>query len=132
MLGYQALKDDWRENSRFKQFLDLTAVGGKNVAGSLLVIQGATDPIMQPGVTTKAVEETAAASPDGPIHYTLMPGLSHSPVIYSSQFLWFDWIDQRFRNVEMTAGLERVPFAELSRPIDAYQVDTTWNIKTEM
>ena len=130
MLGYQALKDNWHENPYLQQFITETAVGGKKVSGPLFIIQGGADPIMQPDVTTKAVERTAVASPDTSIQYALIPGLSHNPVMYGSQWLCLDWIKERFQGVDIKAGLERVHVEEPPVPIENFQGDATWCIKS--
>ena len=130
LTGFQVLKDGWQENPFLRRFADLIAVGGKKIAGPLFVIQGGEDVNIQPKTTTSAVEKTVAASPDSQIQYALLPGIGHDPTLYGSQRLWLDWIGERFRGAAIKAGLERVQAAEPPRPMDAYQPNATWVMKT--
>ena len=130
LTGFQVLRDGWQANPFLRRFADLTAAGGKEVAGPLFVIQGAADPTMQPEVTTNAVENTVAAFPDSQIQYALLPGLGHDPTMYGSQQMWLHWIEKRFEGAEIKAGLEHIKAVEPPRPLDSYQSDPTWVIKT--
>lgn len=130
LTGFQVLKDGWQDDPFLQRFADLTAAGGKKIAAPLFVIQGAADPNMQPKVTTSAVEKTITAFPDSQIQYALLPGLGHDPTMYGSQQLWLDWIEKRFQGFEIKSGLEHVKAVEPPRPIDSYQADPTWVIKT--
>ena len=131
LTGFPLLKDDWQKDPHLRQFTDLTAVGGNEISGPLLVIQGGDDPTMQPEVTESAIRKTISAFPDSRIQYALLPGLGHDPTMYGSQSLWLEWIENRFKDVDdVGPGLEHVSIGPISRPLDSYQSDATWVIKT--
>ena len=130
LTGFQVLKDGWQDDPFLRRFADLTAAGGRKIAGPLFVIQGGADADMQPEITTSAVEKTITAFPDSQIQYALLPGLGHDPTMYGSQQLWLNWIEERFQGAEIKAGLERIKAVEPAWPVDSYQSNATWVIKT--
>lgn len=52
------------------------------------------------------------------------------PAIYASQRVWLDWIAYRFNGVAIKHRYQRLEFLVTVRPLDAYQSDPNWSIKT--
>lgn len=132
MTGFQVLRDDWMTNAYLKKFIDITASGGREIGGPLLVIQGEQDPNIDINTTTNAVDKTIKAFPRSQLQYVTLPGITHVPAMYAAQRLWLDWIQDRFNGVSVPAGCKRQsPSLEsLARPIESYKSDANWIIKT--
>ena len=126
LVGFDVLKEGWQDNPFLKRFADKTAAGGREIVGPMFVIQGEADPTMQPETTTKAVRTTRQACPKENIQYTLLPGLGHDATMYGSQRMWLEWIEKRF----FGGPEEAIQIGQTPRPIEAYQADPNWVIKT--
>ncbi|TVY39220.1 hypothetical protein LOCC1_G004099 [Lachnellula occidentalis] len=118
--GTKPTKPNWTENSFVQKFQELVKVGGKEIAGPLLVIHGDNDFIIHMDLTTSAVEATAQKFPAAQIEYLRLPGVSHNPALTSSQWLWMDWIAKRFAGVPQEPGL-KVSESKIAMPATAYQ-----------
>lgn len=118
------LRDDWYSNSYLQSYLRSSSVGGRSVAGPMLVIQGTADQAAPEVVTTATVNATCSAHPDTVLEYLLVNGTTHVPTLFATQRDWLGWINARFDGVP-TAGCHtsvREPFW----PIDHYQAETNW------
>ncbi|KAL9025940.1 MAG: hypothetical protein Q9180_007570 [Flavoplaca navasiana] len=131
MTSAEALQDNWRENTYLQRFVQLTAAGGKEIGGSLLVIQGAADEGMDVDTTTDAVNKARKAFPDAQLQYVLLPGFTHLPTIYAAQRFWLDWSTDRFRGVEVHGGYQERQVEEPPRPLESYQKEPSWTIDVE-
>ena len=132
MIGPQVLRDDWRANPYLKQYYNLTANGGIEIANPLLVIQGENDPHLNVNTTTSAVEKTIKNFPDSQLQFITLPGIAHDPAMYAAQRLWLDWIADRFKGVQVKAGYEKLSSSRelFARPLNTYQSEATWIIRT--
>lgn len=128
LVGIELLRRDWRDNQYVKAYVDMTANGGKQISGPLLVIQGELDPNMNATVTSTAVEHTCKRFPESQMEYVLLPGISHVPAVYSTQRLWLDWIAARFAGAVVEKGCQR-SVATLARPSTSYQKEMNWFIQ---
>jgi pimeloyl-ACP methyl ester carboxylesterase len=68
---------DWVSDPTVKAWQDIAAVGGKDVAGSLLILQGVSDTTVPEVTTTAAVNKTKQAFPDASIEYLRFEGVDH-------------------------------------------------------
>lgn len=118
-------KPDWTENSSTVKWQELTRNGGKAIRGPLLVIHGDGDPILNISLVTRAVEETARASPDAQIEYLRLSGVSHNAALTASQWIWMDWIAKRFAGTLHESGL-KVSETKIQRPGADYQAEVNW------
>lgn len=132
MTGFQVLRDDWRTNVFVNKYVNLTASGGREIAGPLLVIQGDKDPNMDVKTTATAVDKTINAFPHSQLHFVTLPGITHVPTMFASQRLWLQWIQDRFDGVPVQASCikEVCNVESLARPISSYQSEVNWVIKT--
>ncbi|KAJ9629503.1 hypothetical protein H2203_001877 [Taxawa tesnikishii (nom. ined.)] len=98
------LKDGWNVTAAAKWYFNVSDNGGKEFAGPLLVLQGDTDGNANVKVTAKAVNQTCQMFPKNSLHYIQYAGISHVPVLYSSQHTWLDWIADRFNGKRAQPG----------------------------
>lgn len=121
------LRDDWYDNYYLQSYLRLSSVGGRNVAGPLLVIQGTADSAIPEVVTTATVNATCSAYPDSMVEYLLVNGTTHVPTLFATQRDWIGWINARFDGVPAaTSGGCQMSVTEPFWPIDHYQAETNW------
>ncbi|KAG8531794.1 uncharacterized protein KY384_003430 [Bacidia gigantensis] len=141
--GPGMLREGWRENETLKRFVRETKVGAREVRGPMLIVQGEEDPVIQVETTARAVEEMVRLSPGAEVKFVVFKGLGHDAVLYASQRLWLGWIGERFfgsdrrggsggSRGEGKEGLEKVVLGmgETPRPLNAYQREPNWVIKT--
>ena len=98
------LKDGWNTTSAAQWYANVSDNGGKPFAGPMLVLQGDQDANANYNVTATAVNQTCAMFPDNSLHYIQYTGISHVPVLYASQHIWFDWVADRFSGVTAPKG----------------------------
>ncbi|KAL4918119.1 Alpha/Beta hydrolase protein [Aspergillus aurantiobrunneus] len=78
-----------------KEFQDMNAPAqGDKAARPLLVISGANDTTVFPGITTKAYKKSCKAG--NIVHLSIYPGLEHSPVFGASAPEWLGFINDLF------------------------------------
>ncbi|TVY51989.1 hypothetical protein LCER1_G006019 [Lachnellula cervina] len=123
--GYQFTKPTWPQNPFVLKYQDIVRNRGKAISGPLLVIHGEADPVLDIKLTTAAVEQTASLFPNASIEYHSVSGTSHNAAMNSCQWIWMDWITDRFQGVPAAAGLDS---EELTTPISksAYQNERNW------
>ncbi|KJZ72131.1 hypothetical protein HIM_08504 [Hirsutella minnesotensis 3608] len=93
----QALvRTDFFQTKAAKEFVNMTMPGGKDFADPLLVIHGAADRILSVNITEKYVIETCRRYPRRKFEYVRVPQQGHPSVLYATQQLWINWLDDRF------------------------------------
>lgn len=122
------LNPDWRENQHVQEYMSLTSTGGKAIKGPLLIIHGKADPVLTVPVTETAVKRTAELFPSSQIEYTALPDVTHVSALPASQWVWMDWIGDRFagRAVEPRCKSYELPSA---RPAASQQRDPNWYLE---
>jgi hypothetical protein len=121
------LQDGWYNNHYLKNYLELSSVGGRSVAGPIFVIQGTADQSIPEVVTTATVNATCSAHPDSMLEYLVVNGTTHVPTLYATQKEWLGWINDRFDGI--TAAISsgcQTTMTEPFWPIDHYQAETNW------
>lgn len=121
------LQHDWYNNFYLQSYLRLSSVGGRSLAGPMLVIQGTADQAISEAITTGTVNATCSAHPDSMLEYLLVNGTTHVPTLFATQSEWLRWINARFDGVPRagSSGCQmsvREPFW----PIHHYQAETNW------
>lgn len=127
--GVDILRPNWKENTHFRQYQDLTSNGGKAIKGPLLVTHGKSDPILSLAVVENAVKRTADLFPSSQIEYASLPNVTHVAALAASQRLWMAWIGDRFagRAVEPTCHYHELTCA---RPDGSQQIDQNWYLES--
>lgn len=127
--GVDLLKPNWKANTHFRQYQDLTSNGGKAIKGPLLVTHGKLDPILSVAVVENAVKRTAELFPSSQIEYASLPNVTHVSALAASQRLWMDWIGDRFAGqaVEPTCHSHELACA---RPHSSQQSDQNWYLES--
>lgn len=121
------LRDGWYSNFYLQSYLRASSVGGRSVAGPLLVIQGTADQAVPEAVTTATVNATCSANPDSVLEYLLVNGTTHVPTLFATQRDWLGWINARFDGVPNAGnGGCQMSVREPFWPIDHYQAETNW------
>ncbi|KAL8722173.1 MAG: hypothetical protein Q9181_007546 [Wetmoreana brouardii] len=123
----RTLKPGWQNNRYFRNFVESTINGGKEISGPMLVIQGGADPLIYPPSVDNAVNITMKNFPASDIEYHLLPGVTHAPAMYAGQPIYIDWIKARFAKVSITSGFQRATAAPL-RPA-ALQPEANWFVQ---
>ena len=123
------LKPNWKGNTHFRQYVDLTSNGGKTIKGPLLITHGKADPILTVAVVEKAVKRTADLFPSSQIEYVCLPNVTHEPALVASQRVWMDWIGDRFAGKAVEPGCHS---RELScaRPDSSQQNGRNWFLES--
>jgi hypothetical protein len=93
---------------------NIAAVGGKNIAGSLLVLQGVADTIVPEVVTTVAVNATKNAYPIASIEYLRFEGVNHN---VCKPKIWLSWIKDRFRAKPAKSGYSEATYCSSNTPM---------------
>lgn len=102
--GNKIANTDWAQNWYFDSFAELVSNGNKPIRGPMLVLQGTMDPIIDPMLTTEAVNQTCRAHPDSNLTFATFDGVAHVPVLNAGQQVWLKWIEDRFNGVESGGG----------------------------
>ncbi|KAL8860939.1 MAG: hypothetical protein Q9178_002694 [Gyalolechia marmorata] len=116
---------DLLENSYAIAYQNLVAIGGKEIAGPLLVLQGTADSAIPVLVTTRFANLTSEAYPKSKIEYITYEGAEHIPIMYTSQREWLRWIEDRFAGEKVACGLKTVERKSVL-PQTNYQPDLNW------
>ncbi len=132
LTGVPLLQPDWAANPHVQEYQKLTVNGGKQIAGPLLIIHGDADSSLSVELSANAVTETLRLFPSSPLQFIRLPGISHAPALTAAQWLWMDWISDRFAGLALTpagngsgSNNELVP----ARSIAAYQPELNWFIE---
>lgn len=123
-------RDEFLESPQFQTWADMVSAGGKDFQGPLLVVQGTGDGIIPENLTRTAVDETCEKFADRGLHYLTAEGVSHVPILYATQQLWLDWLDERFRGTESDEETEGCSFQHIGgtapRPLDEYAANVNY------
>ncbi|KAF4335071.1 secretory lipase [Fusarium beomiforme] len=83
--------------------------GPHKLAGPLLVIQGAEDPIVYPDTCEEAFNDTCKEfASSATAEFRLYPGLGHGAVLPASQQYFLSWIEDRFNQVSLQNGCRKL------------------------
>ena len=126
--GVDLLKPNWKTNTYFRKYQDLTSTGGKAIRGPLLVIHGKQDPILSIEVVENAVKRTAELFPSAQIEYASLPNVTHVSALVASQRLWMDWIGDRFAGRALESRCHSHELA-CARPHGSQQSDQNWYLE---
>lgn len=129
----QLLKEGWKNNEWAIKYNDLIMNGGKEIAGPLLIIHGEEDPLINFHLTEKAVYDTVKTYPNSQLEFLRLPN-THDSAITDSQWVWMDWIKERFDGREVgrcreANGDRKVKWDRniaLGRPEETYGFETTF------
>ena len=124
-LDPSTVQANWTQNRYVQAFRNLTAIGGNRISGPLLVIQGSTDPVTLPPVTTSAVNRTCGSFPNTQLQYVTYTGVTHVPVMFASQGQWLEWIAERFAGARVERGCHSSVITS-ARPYSSYQPEFNW------
>ncbi|TGO63752.1 hypothetical protein BCON_0011g00960 [Botryotinia convoluta] len=128
------LRQGWRDNEWVIKYNDLIMNGGREISGPLLIIHGEKEPLIDFTLMEKAVYDTAMKYPGSELELMRLP-TTHDSAITGSQWIWMDWIRERFegkvieRCGEMHSGkgkLNRERSIVLERPEENYGFETNW------
>ncbi|KAM4054475.1 serine aminopeptidase, s33 domain-containing protein [Hirsutella rhossiliensis] len=134
---------DFIQSDDAERFANLSVAGGKDFAEPLLVLQGTADQVIPEDLTAKYVNKTCQEFPRRQLHYVKARAMGHDSILYATQQIWLDWLDQRFaegrrRRGQGDQGRERPPKGECSvremgadapRPLDQYQQGLTYALE---
>ncbi|KAL8880708.1 MAG: hypothetical protein Q9192_007962, partial [Flavoplaca navasiana] len=90
------VKDYWWRNDAFYAFNNVSSIGGKPIAGPLLVLQGDADTAAPIEGARSAVNQTCTLYPESQIDFQVYTGVDHVPTMYAAQQTWLNWIEDRF------------------------------------
>jgi len=121
----QILKDGWNLTESAEWYSAHADNGNKPFAGPMLVIQGMDDPNANEPVVTQSVKSTCAMFPDSELHYIRWQGIAHVPVLYSGQYVYLDWIRDRFEGVESAKGCVQETYSPV-RGVENIVDDQDW------
>ncbi|KAI4181938.1 MAG: hypothetical protein L6R41_006318 [Letrouitia leprolyta] len=121
-------QDNWQYGPQVELYKNRTAVGGQNISGPLLVVQGAADQIVPAVVTEAAVNATCARFPTHQLEYQSYMGATHIPAMYAAQRNWLDWVADRFEGKPVEGGCRRRDF-ESALEEERYQGELNWFIE---
>ena len=129
-LGIPVLQPNWRQNEFMQDFLASTANGGKPIAGPLLVLHGSADINMDLGTTTRAVQKTSQKYPQSQLQFQTWNAVTHVPIMYASQQVWLQWIEDRFAGRQMPSRCEEATHSPVLAP-QRYASDPNWIVEGE-
>lgn len=118
------LQPGWADVEEFREYANSTGFAGLEIAGPMLVLQATGDPLSNATIAAAQVNETCDAFPDSQIKYIEYNITGHIDVLYASQNVWMDWIQNRFRqpgNGTGAGSCSREHRQPLARPLKAYQ-----------
>ena len=127
----QILKDEWNTTSAAMWYKSISTNSGKPFAGPMLVIQGTDDPNANVPVNTRMVNETCTAFPQGKLYYIVYEGITHVPVLYAGQYLYLDWIKDRFNQVALPGGC-RMEIVAPARGLQSIGGDQKWFLEYDV
>lgn len=120
-------KDEWQQNPHIQKYQAEVFNGGKQISSPLLVTHGEADTTISFNVTVDAIANTIGKFAESQLQFLKLPGVSHVPALQASQYLWLDWIEDRFAKKPVPKGLQTSTI-EPFRPLNARQPDLYWFI----
>jgi len=124
--GEKVIRDDFDEDA-YDAYAKLSNIGGRAIAGPLLVLQGTEDVYVSANVTVAAYHKTCDGErvrPRPDIQLTVVNGTGHVPTMFATRALWMQWVEDRFRGAQVEKGCVRTDL-ESFLPIGNYL--KTWN-----
>ena len=118
-------KVGWNETWSARQFTELMGNGGRPIAGPMLVLQGTLDSNVPIAATNLAVNKTCEMFPHSQLEYRTYQGAQHTPTLYASQRVWFDWIQARFEGDSVPDGCQMTAVTPY-RPVSDYYQNPNW------
>lgn len=106
----------------------MTADGGRDFAGPLLVVQGAADLVVPAVVTYMQVNATCKLFPRKSLEYQSYQRATHISVMYAAQHNWLKWVADRFEGKPAAKGCKKESF-ESALPDEQYQGELNWFIQ---
>lgn len=111
-----------------QSYRDRTSVGGRDIAGPLLVVQGAADQVVPAQITDMAVNHTCRNFPHRGLEYQSYANATHVPVMYAAQRNWLQWVEDRFEGKTVEQKCIRKDFQSALSP-ERYQTELNWFIE---
>lgn len=124
--GVKLVKDGWTEDPDMRTWRAMSLLGGKEIAGPLLVVHGDSDDRLEIAHTTEAVKNTVDSFPSSSINYIILPGVAHDPALPASQRIWMDWITDKFAGRESIS--DSLKTLTPARSIETYQPKLNWYV----
>jgi pimeloyl-ACP methyl ester carboxylesterase len=125
LLLYQSpnvLQSGWADLDEFREYANSTRFAGLETAGPMLVLQATGDPLSNTTIAAAQVNETCNAFPNSQIEYVEFNISGHIDILYASQNVWMNWIQDRFSHASVDdGGCSREYRQPLGRPVEAYQ-----------
>ncbi|KAL9091004.1 MAG: hypothetical protein Q9159_001630 [Coniocarpon cinnabarinum] len=94
--GILLLKPDYKSNTSFRRYINITANGRRPIDGPLYVIQGDEDSAISVDDTEAAVKETCEMYPNCEIDLVKLPGIGHDGVMMAGLPVLLGWIGEMF------------------------------------
>lgn len=124
-------RQGWQHLPRVQAYHNMTRIGGRPIAGPLLVVQGEADPVVPAVVVDEAVNRTCDMSPQAGIEYQTYKGATHVPAMYAAQSHWLKWVEERFEGKRARRGCARRE-VESALPMERYQKELNWFVEYAM
>lgn len=122
------IRPEFFANFHLQEYQNLTANGGRPIAGPLLVIHGEADMVLGFEATTRAIDKTCELYPRVQLEFAALANVTHVPAMYASQRTWLKWIEDRFAGVPTPHGCHRTNYSS-ARPYQYYQAEANWVIE---
>jgi pimeloyl-ACP methyl ester carboxylesterase len=127
------LQPNYTSSFYVQAYQEIAKTGGKEISGPMLVLQGSADLDVPQLFTDRAVNETCTAFPASQLQYLTFQNVTHEPIMFASQRIWLDWIEDRFEgkpalNACTTNGELHVS----ARPYESYNSEVNWFIELAM
>ena len=122
------VQSGWAEKFYTQSYFNLASAGGRIFSGPLLVLQGDADPLTPAAINEATVNQTCQLYPDSQLEYLNFANVTHGPILYASQRIWLDWIEDRFAGVETPQSCRRSSYKS-ARPYQYYQQELNWYIR---
>ncbi|KFA63653.1 hypothetical protein S40285_03183 [Stachybotrys chlorohalonatus IBT 40285] len=87
---------EFEDGYYINRWQNISLTGGKDFQGPLLVLHGTADGSIPESFTSDAVEATCKRYPRNQLHYVRAQNVGHTSILYATQQLWMDWLDDRF------------------------------------
>lgn len=122
------LKPAYFKNFYVQSYRNLTNIGGRPIAGPLLVIHGDSDNIVPFQAIATAVDQTCKNNERARLEFAVFGNVTHEPVMYASQRIWLKWIEDRFADAPAAQQCVRTDYSN-PRSYKYYQPETNWYIQ---
>ncbi|CAG9940546.1 unnamed protein product [Clonostachys rosea f. rosea IK726] len=136
------MKDGFIDSYWSTSFANLTAVGGQDFVGPMLVFHGTNDALLPEALTALSVNQTCASFPERELRYVVAQGVGHVDASYATQQIWLKWLEERFNSKsksgmyatrsETRSGTTSCTVETIgddtARPLDQYQSALNWHL----